>query len=99
MFIKVFFPYCLFVKNEFQPLAIRGPEATCEGGIEEGEENETKSIAVLRERISCKICFENEVSVRLNCKHIVTCKDCSLKVKACPVCRCIINERIDVILS
>lgn len=95
---KLFFPYCASVKNEFQPLAICEIEGAS-AQIEPVEVNDTKTLDELRERLSCKVCFKKEVSVRFNCKHIVSCNNCSLKLNACPICRCIINERIDVILG
>jgi E3 ubiquitin-protein ligase XIAP len=91
---KLFFPFCSFVKNEFQPLAICGPD----NKTDDMGKNGIKTMNDLKERISCKICFEREVAVRFNCKHIVTCNDCSVKVDICPICRISITERIDVIL-
>jgi hypothetical protein len=51
-----------------------------------------------QQRIYCKVCYDKEISVRFNCKHIVTCKQCSVRVVNCPICRCVINKRVDVIL-
>jgi hypothetical protein len=47
---------------------------------------------------NCKICYDNEISVRFSCKHVIACKDCSVKLIHCPVCRSPIKRRYDVIL-
>ncbi|XP_033739530.1 baculoviral IAP repeat-containing protein 8-like isoform X2 [Pecten maximus] len=48
----------------------------------------------LKERLRCKICFEEEVySVFLPCGHIVACRQCGDKVTECTFCNVTINGR------
>jgi hypothetical protein len=53
------------------------------------------------DRLLCKICFENEVTILLNCKHLVICTACSSSIllKTCPVCRTPIEYKIKIYLS
>ncbi|KAH9487776.1 hypothetical protein Btru_068733 [Bulinus truncatus] len=42
----------------------------------------------MREQTLCKICMDSEVEVVfLPCGHLVSCKDCSVALSDCPVCR------------
>uniref|UniRef100_A0A2C9JBI0 RING-type domain-containing protein n=1 Tax=Biomphalaria glabrata TaxID=6526 RepID=A0A2C9JBI0_BIOGL len=42
----------------------------------------------MRQQIVCKICMDKEVAVTfLPCGHLVSCADCALAMKDCPVCR------------
>ncbi|XP_059147837.1 uncharacterized protein LOC131935460 [Physella acuta] len=42
----------------------------------------------LRQQTVCKICMDKEVAVVfLPCGHLVSCGDCSIAMKDCPVCR------------
>lgn len=65
----------------------------------ENKRHESRNSITLESSLVCKICFDNEVSVRFNCKHVVTCKDCSVRLIHCPICRSLIKRRYDVILS
>uniref|UniRef100_T1L4N9 RING-type domain-containing protein n=1 Tax=Tetranychus urticae TaxID=32264 RepID=T1L4N9_TETUR len=39
-------------------------------------------------RFTCKVCLTNEIGcVLYPCSHSVTCNDCTLKIKSCPLCR------------
>ena len=52
-----------------------------------------------REQRLCVICQENEKTcLLLPCRHLCLCKDCSRRseVKACPLCRIAIQQKIDV---
>ncbi len=99
---RLFFPYCAFVKNDFQDTSQhqlqKGNDEPVASSSNVSHGETLKLLEDIQQRINCKVCFEREVSVRFNCKHIVTCKDCSPKINKCPVCRCIITRRSHVIL-
>jgi hypothetical protein len=45
----------------------------------------------------CKVCMSAQVSVVfLPCKHLVCCKDCSISLHTCPLCRGKINATINI---
>lgn len=74
-------------------------ESTSSSSSANDESETAKLLDNLQQRLICKVCFEREVSVRFNCKHIVTCEICSMRVHSCPICRARIFRRFDVILS
>lgn len=43
----------------------------------------------------CCICMWVEKQIVFNCGHLYTCKDCSLMINTCPICRQRITQRID----
>ncbi|XP_061691868.1 E3 ubiquitin-protein ligase MIB2 isoform X1 [Syngnathoides biaculeatus] len=47
----------------------------------------------MEERITCPICIDNHIKLVFQCGH-ASCIDCSAALKACPICRQIIRERI-----
>ena len=103
---KLFFPHCPFIRERLKHPRKENLSLPLSQSYEPiaGTSTNYSSIETLnllyeiQQRINCKICFEREVSVRFNCKHIVTCKQCSVKVNRCPVCRCTILKRLDVII-
>ncbi|XP_074587646.1 uncharacterized protein LOC141843489 [Curcuma longa] len=49
------------------------------------------------EKVLCRICFEEEICVvLLPCRHHILCKSCSEKCNKCPICRVIIEERMQL---
>ena len=51
--------------------------------------------AKLKEKKLCSICCErNKNTIFYPCKHKASCKDCSEKLKECPICRQAIQDRI-----
>lgn len=51
--------------------------------------------SALAERRRCIVCCERDRSVVLMpCKHMLMCSECSEKVKECPACRIVIQDRI-----
>ncbi|ESO94731.1 hypothetical protein LOTGIDRAFT_203896 [Lottia gigantea] len=53
----------------------------------------------LKDQRLCKICLENEISIIfLPCGHVCCCGECSMSVKACPICRNDIERRTKAFL-
>ncbi|KAF2310416.1 hypothetical protein GH714_009735 [Hevea brasiliensis] len=49
------------------------------------------------EKILCRVCFVEQINVvLLPCRHHVLCSTCCEKCKKCPICRVVIEERLDV---
>ncbi|KAG9138069.1 hypothetical protein Leryth_001313 [Lithospermum erythrorhizon] len=49
------------------------------------------------EKVSCRVCFDGEISVvLLPCRHRILCSACSERCKKCPICRALIEERLQV---
>ncbi|GAV59678.1 Tmemb_185A domain-containing protein/zf-C3HC4_3 domain-containing protein [Cephalotus follicularis] len=49
------------------------------------------------EKILCRVCFEEQISVvLLPCRHHILCSTCCEKCKKCPICRVPIEERLPV---
>ena len=45
----------------------------------------------------CKVCMENPLDTLITpCNHLCICKDCSKRVKNCPICRQLIKKKIRV---
>jgi len=42
----------------------------------------------------CCICMCEDKNIVFNCGHLYTCKDCSMSVRNCPICRQKITQRI-----
>ncbi|CAL1528937.1 unnamed protein product [Lymnaea stagnalis] len=54
----------------------------------------------LRQQTLCKICLDKEVQiVFLPCGHLVTCVECSLPLKDCPICRRLIKGTVRAFMS
>ncbi|XP_069159410.1 baculoviral IAP repeat-containing protein 8-like [Procambarus clarkii] len=50
--------------------------------------------------ILCKVCFNNALSVvLLPCRHMVTCSNCLVSMRNCPICRCTISHVLQLIIS
>ncbi|KAG7250819.1 hypothetical protein CRUP_003792, partial [Coryphaenoides rupestris] len=49
----------------------------------------------MEERITCPICIDNHIKLVFQCGH-ASCIDCSAALKACPICRQTIRERIQL---
>lgn len=48
-------------------------------------------------RNECSICYERTINcVLLPCKHTITCKECAIPLKKCPLCRGDITDRMIV---
>lgn len=48
----------------------------------------------------CKICMEEEVCiVFMPCGHLACCKECSERLKECPICRAAITQRVRAYLA
>ncbi|OVA09742.1 zinc finger protein [Macleaya cordata] len=87
-------------------------QSCCYEGTEvEAEEDKTgyRSVAEqktiqenreLKQRKSCKVCGENEVSVLLlPCRHLCLCKDCESKLDYCPICKSMKNASLQIFMS
>ena len=54
----------------------------------------------LQRRSDCKICMSNQVGVVfLPCGHLISCVNCSPKVKDCPFCRQFIKGKVKTYMS
>ena len=54
----------------------------------------------LVEAKTCKVCMENDVdTVFLPCGHLVSCNQCSPKLRKCPVCRTYIRGTVRTFLA
>lgn len=95
---KNLFPHCSFIKQleQLNSLfeAADGNEVEIIGEvlIQDNKLDEIKN------RLLCKICFDNEISVRFSCKHMISCKNCSIPLNHCPICRAVIRRKYDVII-
>jgi len=69
--------------------------------LEEIDESPLPWAEQINERLLCKVCAENEVSVVLNCKHLVLCAECAdePRMDRCPVCRAQILFKHKIFLS
>ncbi|XP_060069768.1 E3 ubiquitin-protein ligase LRSAM1-like [Ylistrum balloti] len=62
----------------------------------------TRQSSVLARGVNseCVVCMDQPTDVIfLNCGHVCTCKDCSVKVQDCPLCREPIIQRIKLMIS
>jgi hypothetical protein len=89
------FPSCQYINQSYINLEEVRPEIEIIEEVKQNAESSNKN----ENRLLCKICFDKEISIRFNCKHCVTCKECSSRVFLCPICRTSIRRRQDVILS
>ncbi|KAK3583473.1 hypothetical protein CHS0354_025604 [Potamilus streckersoni] len=56
-----------------------------------------RELQELRDDALCKICFSDSKSVCfMPCKHIATCAKCSISLQECPVCRAIIEKKMNI---
>jgi len=54
----------------------------------------------LHEAKTCKVCMDKDVNtVFLPCGHLVSCDQCSPKLRDCPVCRTYIRGTVRTFLS
>ncbi|NXP11045.1 BIR7B protein, partial [Thinocorus orbignyianus] len=54
----------------------------------------------LQEERMCKLCMEGDVSVVfVPCGHLVTCEECSLNLRLCPICRAVIQGSVRTFMS
>ncbi|XP_077251584.1 putative BOI-related E3 ubiquitin-protein ligase 3 [Tasmannia lanceolata] len=54
----------------------------------------------LKDRKTCKVCRENDVSVLLfPCRHLCLCKDCESKLDLCPICKSLKNATLQIFMS
>lgn len=61
----------------------------------EDAEKIKKEMDDLQEMFTCKICLDEKVSITfIPCGHLVSCNDCSPKLKKCPLCRTFIKSTI-----
>ena len=100
---KNLFPDCLHIKHLIQSNSFYNSGHNSAQEVNQSIniiENEVQSSSVINSKNSlmCKICYDFEISVRFNCKHLIACKSCSKKVQICPICRSIIRRRSDVII-
>ncbi|KAE8592930.1 hypothetical protein XENTR_v10018918 [Xenopus tropicalis] len=49
----------------------------------------------MEERITCPICIDNHIKLVFQCGH-GSCTECSTSLTACPICRQLIRERIQI---
>ncbi|KAG8434369.1 hypothetical protein GDO86_012666 [Hymenochirus boettgeri] len=49
----------------------------------------------MEERITCPICIDNHIKLVFQCGH-GSCAECSTSLTACPICRQVIRERIQI---
>ncbi|CAG2226716.1 unnamed protein product [Mytilus edulis] len=62
---------------------------------EEDPDKIQKENEELKDLYTCKICLDERVGITfVPCGHLVTCKDCSPKIRRCPLCRTFIRGTI-----
>ncbi|VDI12464.1 Hypothetical predicted protein [Mytilus galloprovincialis] len=62
---------------------------------EDDPEELQKEIEKMKDLYTCKICLDEKVGVTfLPCGHLVTCAQCSPKLRRCPLCRTFIRSTI-----
>ncbi|XP_052087307.1 uncharacterized protein LOC127724406 [Mytilus californianus] len=62
---------------------------------EDDPEELQKEIEKMKDLYTCKICLDEKVGVTfLPCGHLVTCSQCSPKLRRCPLCRTFIRSTI-----
>ncbi|KAK0042866.1 E3 ubiquitin-protein ligase XIAP [Biomphalaria pfeifferi] len=55
---------------------------------------------ILRQQTTCKICMDREVDiVFLPCGHLVSCTECAVAMKDCPVCRAHVRGTVRAFMS
>ncbi|GIY22448.1 baculoviral IAP repeat-containing protein 1f [Caerostris extrusa] len=80
-----YFPECEFVKMMNRFIIERASPYFYYSLKPKTEENQLKKQYVGE---TCKICHRDEMNILFKpCYHLVSCKDCSLKLFKCPVCR------------
>lgn len=75
-------------------------EVDCSPGTENSEQHNLleqlqSRYRQMEERITCPICIDNHIKLVFQCGH-ASCIDCSAALKACPICRQTIRERIQL---
>lgn len=75
-------------------------EVDCSPGTENSEQHNLleqlqSRYRQMEERITCPICIDNQIKLVFQCGH-ASCIDCSAVLKACPICRQTIRERIQL---
>ncbi len=85
------FPSCPFIKlNGHQSSQGRKPLSTMEPQIHHVEpqhKNTCETLVETEDKLSCKVCFDQTVSVVcIPCGHLL-CSQCIFAVKRCPICR------------
>ncbi|XP_075882619.1 E3 ubiquitin-protein ligase MIB2 isoform X1 [Nelusetta ayraudi] len=75
-------------------------EVECSPGTENSEQHNLleqlqSRYRQMEERITCPICIDNHIKLVFQCGH-ASCIDCSAALKACPICRQTIRERIQL---
>uniref|UniRef100_A0A8C5TCN8 RING-type E3 ubiquitin transferase n=1 Tax=Malurus cyaneus samueli TaxID=2593467 RepID=A0A8C5TCN8_9PASS len=54
----------------------------------------------LREERMCKVCMDKDVSVVfVPCGHLVSCAECALNLRMCPICRAVIQGSVRAFMS
>ncbi|XP_043927023.1 baculoviral IAP repeat-containing protein 8-like [Protopterus annectens] len=54
----------------------------------------------LQEEKLCKICMDKNICiVFIPCGHLVTCQSCAAAIEKCPICCCVINQRLKTFMS
>ncbi len=78
------------------PIAKTSIDALVESirSLSEAEQKEVfKQLRVAGSPKTCVICMSQDPDCVFNCGHLVSCVVCSVKIKACPVCRKAIATR------
>ncbi|KAK6985603.1 tumor necrosis factor receptor superfamily member 11B [Biomphalaria glabrata] len=67
---------------------------------EESIQDVKKNNKEMRQLATCKICLDNRIAaVFLPCSHFVSCLDCAMALRQCPVCRTTIKGTVRAFMS
>ncbi|NXD65098.1 BIR7B protein, partial [Eolophus roseicapillus] len=59
-----------------------------------------EQLRCLKEEKMCKVCLDKDVSVVfVPCGHLVTCRECALNLRLCPICRAVIQGSVRTYMS
>ncbi|KFQ46282.1 Baculoviral IAP repeat-containing protein 7-B [Nestor notabilis] len=69
-------------------------------GKEESRLSTEEQLRRLQEERMCKVCLDKDVSVVfVPCGHLVTCGECALNLRLCPICRAVIQDSVRTFMS
>lgn len=67
---------------------------------EESRLSTEEQLRRLQEERMCKVCLDKDVSVVfVPCGHLVTCGECALNLRLCPICRAVIQDSVRTFMS
>lgn len=87
---SVLSPKCKFVRGErVENIQLNEPNLYIKSSNEqEVQEVDFQEYNMLKDRLKCKICFNNDIDIIFDyCGHAISCSNCSKCLKCCPTCR------------